>query len=48
MALEGTISFAAGAVLACAVALVAFDRAEAVAGWAFLHGVRIVVVCRVW
>ncbi|KAJ4985792.1 hypothetical protein SVAN01_08690 [Stagonosporopsis vannaccii] len=38
MALERAVSFAAGAVLASAVALVAFDRAEAVASRAFFHG----------
>lgn len=37
MALQCAISFAACAVLACAVAVVAFHSSESVAGWAFLH-----------
>jgi hypothetical protein len=37
MAFLGAVAFAACAVLAGAVALVAFDGAEAVASWAFFH-----------
>jgi hypothetical protein len=37
MALHSAVSFAAAAVLACAIALVAFDRSQAVTSWAFLH-----------
>jgi len=39
MALERAVSFAAGTVLASAVALIAFNCAEASAGWAFFHDV---------
>lgn len=34
---HGAITFAAGAVLASTIAVVAFDRAETVAGWTLLH-----------
>lgn len=39
MALQRAISFAARAIFACAVTLIAFDRAESMTGWAFLHDV---------
>lgn len=47
MTLECAVSFAAGAVRASAVALITFDRAYAVASWAFLHRVcvRVFVEC---
>lgn len=46
MTLQGTVSFATCAVLAFAVALIAFDCAEAAAGRAFLHDARSCAGCR--
>lgn len=39
MTLQCAVPFAASAILACAIAIIAFDRAESMAGWAFLHDV---------
>lgn len=43
MALNCAVPFASCAILACAVALIALDCAEAAACWAFLHDVGRVV-----